>query len=393
MADNITLTVRVRDLTQGDFARLNQRLTRMRQNLNHIGQGGRTASVAATRLGRDIDSLGNAMLRMRNNGTLTRTELDRMRTTLRGMSRDAMSTYRSGEINRAQFRAITRDIRGMRREFDGLGRDRQGFMRLVGAIGDVGKMFLNSGRAAKIFMLVLALIGPIAQALGVLLVTALGGAFIALGAFALRGNQQVKTAFQDMKTTVGSTVRDAAAPLKGPLVNAINSVGAAFRAMKPQLTEAFSGAAPLVGDFVGAFTDLVQSALPGMTTALKNSIPAMQGFRTAMGDIGSGIGEMFAAITRGNAENLKRVWLDLGAGLRDVLNSMGVFIGDMVESEMIAAELRGTLALLSGAFTVLGWAIKGLDIVYGGFKEATQGIRAGLHALLGTSDGVNRSLK
>lgn len=375
MADDITLTIRVRDLTHGDFARMNQRLVRMRQNLRDVGGSGRTASVHTTRLGRDIDTLGNSFLRMRNNGTLTRSELDRMRASLRGMGRDARHSYRAGDLTRTQFRAIRSELRGLNGDFNRVGRSGNIFRRMATSLKESTGHFAHLSRAALIFLAVLVLIGPAAQAIGALLITALAASFVALGAFALRGSAQVKSAFKDMKTSIGSAVREAAKPMEGALVAGMQQLGKAAHTLQPLLTQAFTATAPLVKDLVGGITNLAAGALPGMTAALESAGPAMKGFKNAMGDVGEGIGDMFKKMTVGNEKGLERAWATLGTELQNLLTNIGEFIANMSKSQSATLLFIGIFRSLSGVLHLIEAAFKGIDAVFGPlFKKINDAI-------------------
>jgi predicted nucleic acid-binding Zn-ribbon protein len=377
VADDITLTVRVRDLTHGDFNRMGQRLNRMRQNLNGLGTSSRNASVHTHRLSRDIDNLGNSFLRMRNEGRLTTTELNNMRTALTGMQRDARNSARAGDITRDQFRSLTREMRHMRTEFD---RFDGNFLMRFGRIGrmantalgpvrmlgsgfqSLGQSAMRGNDMALILLGTLLLLGPAAQALGALLTVALGGAFVALGALALKNSATVKGAFSSMKDTVASSVREAAQPLEGALAAGLRGVGKAVAGMKGDLKEAFGATAPLVEDLFGAFTDFARTALPGFTEALRSMGPVMDGFRTAMGLIGKGMGDMFAAMmSDGGAEALKNVWIVLGNEIRNLLVGIGEFINFAAKSESATLLMVGAFRLLSGVLNLVEAGLSSMD--------------------------------
>lgn len=377
MADDITLTVRVRDLTHGDFNRMGQRLNRMRQNLNGLGTSSRNASVHTHRLSQDIDALGNRFLRMRNEGRLTTAELNNMRGALTGMSRDARNAMRAGDLTRTQFRALRTEFRQMRNEFD---RFDGGFLNRFGRIGrmantalgpvrmlgnglsSLGQSAMRGNDMALILLGTILLLGPAAQALGALLTVALGGAFVALGALALKNSATVKGAFSSMKDSVSSSVREAAQPMESALAGGLLQVGKAVSMMKGDLKEAFGATAPLVEDLFGAFTDFARTALPGITEALRSMGPVMEGFRTGMGLIGKGLGDMFAAmLSNGGAEGLKQVWLILGNELRNLLTNIGEFISFAVKSESATMLMVGAFRLLSGVLHLVEAGLSAVD--------------------------------
>lgn len=126
MADDITLTVRVRDLSRGDFQRLDGQLNRMRRDLQGVRRDTDSAGQHSQRLGRDIDQLRGRFQRMQTTGNLSRRELGQMRTQLDAMSRSALNAARSGEITNDRFRSLNSEIGSMRAQLQHLGRDLDG---------------------------------------------------------------------------------------------------------------------------------------------------------------------------------------------------------------------------------------------------------------------------
>jgi uncharacterized protein YoxC len=121
MADDITLTVRVRDMTRGDFDRLKGQLDGMRRNLQGVNRATASAGQHSRRLGQDIDGLSQTLNRMQSGARLSRTELTRVMGTLNMMSRSARQAADSGEITQERFHALNGEIHRMRGEFDRLG--------------------------------------------------------------------------------------------------------------------------------------------------------------------------------------------------------------------------------------------------------------------------------
>jgi hypothetical protein len=319
-----TITVRVRDFTRAGFARIDMGLRRLQARV--IGWS-RTHTGAFGLVGR---GLGRFVGLWRA-----------------GFARMGTSTDRS-------IRLISRGVNTLM----------NGMQTLA--------------RRSPLVAAALMLLGPVAQALSAVLTVALAGAFIGLGAYALRGNAQVKASFISMKTTVGAAVREAAAPMVPFLVGGMNQVAQAAVAMKPLLSQAFSAAGPLIKDLFGSITDLASSALPGMVSSLQASEPIMAGFRTAMGLVGQGIGDMFTTMTEGGgASALQDVWKTLGEELRNVFRVFGDVMGQMAKSGaatlLLVGVFRGLLLVvqtIAAAFQVLdtmsfGWLKKLSDAITG----------------------------
>lgn len=431
------MTVRLRTVGDQNFTRLTASLNRMRDGMRGIAGSSDDARNSVDLFGRDLNVMSRMLQDARSSGSMTRRELNSLSNGLTLLSRNARGLVRSGDMTRSTFRSMSRDIAQVRaqltllggdsrfgdrlnarmllfqhrmRDVDsGAGRLRRSFSRmgdwgaggmrggLVGMLAMLGVMRrlgsainLNS-RWTAILVAVLLLLGPAAQALGALLVTALGGAFIALGAFALRGTEEVKGAFQGMKSTVGTVVREAAAPIKDSLVAGITQVGVAARQMQPMLTAAFAAAAPLVEDMFGGITDLFASALPGFTAALQNSGAAMEGFRAAMGLIGRGFGQMFEIITSGNEEKLAQAWVRLGEEIRNVLHTIGDFISTALNSGTASMLLIGFFRALAGVLNFVGGMLKAVDSLTGNlFQHIADGVTH-VAAITGNTDKLGDS--
>lgn len=435
MADDITLTVRVRDLSRDNLNRLQGNLNRLRQSLDGANRSTATQGRNAQNATRDLRQLTNQLNRAASSGRLTRSQLDGMNNSLTTLSRTMRRGLFRRELGLSAFRSATREVGVLRARLMLLGRDgnivsrlgarflllgnriresgnnangvRRHMMgfgssvvasmgRAVGAVGlllagmrRLGHVININKRWTAILLAVLLLLGPAAQALGALLIAALGGAFIALGALALKNSEAVKRAFKDMKSSVAADVKAAAQPMEQDLIFGIRQVSAAVSEMRPALTQAFRGVGPLIEDFAGAFTDLAKMSLPGIVSAFDRMGPAMEGFRTAMGMVGQGFGDMFAAMTAGGgAEALKSVWITIGVELKNLLVGIGEFINKMSQSEGATLLLIGVFRTLSGALNVVSTAMSLVDTTFGGLLgHVTSGI-TGLSSLTELGDGL-----
>jgi hypothetical protein len=442
------LNARFRGMSGRDLDRMGGSLSSLSNAVSGIDSGGARA------VSRDLQAMSRVLGDARREGHLTRREFNALANGLTSLNHSARQLHRSGDLSRSVFRDMRNEIDTLRAHLRLLGDDGNVFTRmdshlavfqrrlrdtdrhggrvrrtlfrmgdgaagglrtavqgvgtLVGGFRQLTSHIKLSKRWTAILTAALVLMGPIAQALGALLTVALGGAFIALGAFALRGNAQVKAAFQDMKSTVGSTVREAASVLAGPLASAMDLIGEAVQKMGPDLEAAFAATAPLVEDFAGAFTDLAQSALPGLTEALRGMGPVMEGFRRAMSMIGQGIGDMFAAMTaNGGGAALASVWATMGGEIQNLLVNIGEFINFAAKSESATFLMVGAfralsgilhavefgLSILDGAFEAVKFSVDGLmDLISGGRGDL---LRRELRDLLGVESpkGVLEEIK
>lgn len=435
------LSVRFRAMGEDDLRRMSRGFDDLQRTVAGVSGSTARARRNVGALSGDLRTMSQALRGAQDAGSLSRREFNALSNGLRMTVRDARQLVRSGDMTRSAFRDMHREVAGLRAQLRLLGEEGTRFSRLddrmlllqrrmrdtsggagvlrrsVSRIGEGGvtgmrlltrmvggvthafgrmrEFVSQSSRGMKMFFLILGLIGPLAAPVGALLTTILGGAFIALGAFALRSEKSIRTAFDGMKSTIGSTVREAAQPLRGPLVQAMGQVAEAAATLQPLLTAAFAATGPLVSDFAGAITGLLSSALPGFTLALSSMGPVMEGFRDAMEAVGAGLGEMFAAMTAdGGAEGLRRTWELIGKELNDLLVDVGEFISAMSQSAAATTILTGMFEALSAILVVLEAAFAAVDTVLGPLLDLMHdlGLNLGLLGLLAKgleSLGVN----
>lgn len=387
MADDITLTVRVRDMTRRPLAELSQRLRRVERDLharssqsNMFDRAGQSIQRFQNRLGTASAFVGRFR---RGLNSVTSSAVNPLRRAMDGLGNATRTAFRVGERSVAGLR------NGLRSAYGPLTRLTAGFWRL----GRVMNNMLNTNQRWKaIILATLILVGAAAQALGALLVTVLGGAFIALGAFALRGSSQVKAAFREMRSAASSVLTEAAQPMEKFLVGGMQQVTAAVKQMQPALTAAFGAAGPLISDFFGAFTNFGASALPGFVSTLRASQPTMAGFNNAMSQMGKGLGDMFAAMTaNGGAEALRDVWITLGREMANLLVGIGEFVNTAAKSGTATMLLVGVFRAFSGVLNLVTAGLAAVDFVFGGLFQHINDNVIGMDKLTGGVEGLGAS--
>lgn len=432
-------TMRFRSTGDDDIRRMNASIGRMQSSLQGLSGSSARASRTIGILNRDFATMTRVLDEAGDAGTIARRDFDAVNNGLTVLTRTARQLVRSGDMTRSTFRDMSRDAALLRARLILIGREGRVFTRLTArarlfqnqlrdtadsttgmrrafartgdfgmrgmlgamlAAGALGRALLVltsriklTRRAMTILIATLVLIGPAAQAVGLLLLAALGGAFIALGAVALRGASDVRRAFTEMKNDVSSVVKEAAQPMRVDLVEAMGNVGDAAKEMQPTLTAAFAAAGPLIDNLFGGITDLLAHALPGFTAALQNSGQAMAGFRTAMGLVGRGFGEMMRIITQGNEDELERAWIVLGSELENLLESLGEFISTALNSETATMLLVTVFRTATGALNLLGAALDVVDTAFGGLFRSITDSMSSMDRFKGLSEGIGSAFK
>jgi hypothetical protein len=198
--------------------------------------------------------------------------------------------------------------------------------------------------------------------------------FAGIGAAALKGNEQVASAFSTTKTQVVDGTQQMAAVLAGPLANAAGDLGASFTRLKPQIQTAMTGSVPAVHTLTGAVTDFAESAMPGMVTAVKSSDAPLRGLRSLAGQAGTGVTEMFTNLSAGSQAAGTSLGT-LGGVVRDAESFTGSLLavlangstGTLPQFRATIGQLEGTiLTLAHGAMPALQGASSGFMGTVGG---------------------------
>lgn len=383
VADDITIYIRVRDATRGAISRVSRDLGRLQTRLRAAGNNRNNI----------FDRLGDSLRRTQDHLRRSTAFVGRFRGALNRIGASGLTPLiRLSDAMGNRMRRVFRDASGWVGTFRGhLSRVGPMFTRIGNGVRSFANRIERASRLTKILLVVIALLGPAAQVAGALLIGALGLSFVALGAFALRGSAQVKSAFQAMKSTIGSTVREAAKPMEGALVAGMQQLAQAARVLQPLLTQAFAATGPLIKSVAGAITDFGAGALPGMVAALQHAGPAMAGFRQAMGQIGQGFGDMFKKMTVGNEQGLANAWKLIGSELDNFLSNLGEFIGELTSSASATTLLLGVLRSFSGILHIVEAAFKAIDEVASPLFQKINGWVQGMSGLSGVSKQVAAS--
>ncbi|MGV9360639.1 hypothetical protein [Amycolatopsis sp. NPDC003731] len=296
-------------------------------------------------------------------------------------------------------------------------------------------------KSTSVAMKVLGSMPVVAAVAGAATGVALAGVpllFGAIAATALSSNQRVSQSFTEMTGHISDGVKQAAAPLEGTMVKAIDKVDSSFARMQPQIQAAMVGSAGSVLKLTDGVTELAENAMPGLVVAARNSYAATVGIESAMAKAGTGASDFFRNLSTG-AGSSGKIIDELGDVVRDFLgfagqlfanlsnNGVGVFtqlntalnqvyqiILKVSTDGMPAASgaFSGFMTIASGALSVLngisnalgGWlgplgqvagALKAVDLItFGGVTKQFDGLGAklkespGLAAKAGTALGT-----
>lgn len=233
---------------------------------------------------------------------------------------------------------------------------------------------------------------PAAAAAGATLaVGALAALPIAFGgmiAMLSSSTDEVSAKWGDFADGASRDAKGMAQQFTGQVVTAIDGMGAAWVRLRPAVQQGMALAAPLIQEAVGAATDLVENAMPGVITAMDKSGVAMNAVRTFAGQAGAGIGDFFANASKG-ADKGSQGFVIFGGTIQTVLSRAGelaanlsnLSAGPLHSLDTIVNQVTGSLVDLtaqgSGAIGFLG----GFGTVGSGLATILRGVSVAVAAL------------
>lgn len=241
-----------------------------------------------------------------------------------------------------------------------------------------------------------------------------GGLAVAAGGFAALGvafnneSADVKSSVSSLTQHVTGRMTAMASQMTEPTLGALESVGAAFDRMEPQINAAMAASAPAVHELVGAVTDLAENAMPGVLTAVQHSGPALAGFRELAGDVGGGISDMLTNMSSASQAAGDDMGV-LGGTIRDLLGFVGslfanlatgatgpltIFRGALSQVESLLLEITSSgMPAITGAFGGFMAPISGALGLATAFASALGSWTAPLGTAAGAVYGVNSITK
>ncbi|EHR60374.1 hypothetical protein [Saccharomonospora cyanea] len=231
--------------------------------------------------------------------------------------------------------------------------------------------------------------------------TGAAAGFAALGAVALRENEAVRASFESLGSTVSDGLAQDAAVMESAFTGAAAEIGAAYERMRPQLQEAFTASVPAVESMTDGVIALGENALPGLVLSVQRAEPVFDGFESALGSLGSGIGE-FAEVTSRSSEAVGLGLEHLGDLTEEVLGGMAPLLGDLsalwADNGDEVAEAVGRILdvigeLSGGAMPVMSTAVGSAVDVLNALLAVLEPIAGAIGPMVGTWLSVAAAMK
>ncbi|WP_157430014.1 phage tail protein [Actinomadura oligospora] len=232
-----------------------------------------------------------------------------------------------------------------------------GFSEALGSLGPVIRGIVIAG----IVVLVGALIGLVIAAGAVLgalltLVPVAGALGLAL-AYLFKSNDKIAKGFRKNLQGVLGTARQvlgvAVRPLAKEISKQLPAVQKWIRLMGGPLRLAFNSVSKYVAPLAKTVTQFGTSVLQGIVRALTNPqmVPAVNGFRTLITDLGTAIGSFFTTLAQGGTDYGKTLTA-LGSALRTLAPSLAQMLNSFAK---VSPQLINEIATaLKAIFDTLG---------------------------------------
>lgn len=196
-----------------------------------------------------------------------------------------------------------------------------------------GKSFLAGFDLMSPQVLVPVIVGALAVAPGLFAIAGAAGAVAFGTALAYEGSPAIQKAAKGLLGDLETTMEGAASVLDRPVEAGIAEIQGQLPEIGALFSQTFGDVAPLIKPLVTMLDEIVEGALPGLNSLLKDSAGPLSSFFTDSGKIvGSGLDRFFTALAPGvsgsltGLEGLETVAIDVAVDLAKAGSAIGQLI-------------------------------------------------------------------
>lgn len=180
-----------------------------------------------------------------------------------------------------------------------------------------------------------------------------GVLFAGIAAAAVHSNDQVQSAFDNLKNTITTTFTNAAAVTVPMFVNAMSRISDAVVELGPQFSVAFQALGPIIDSLTTGIINMAENAMPGLVQAVQAAGPVFDGLATLMGDIGTGLGDFFSIIAQ-HAPAAGQVFAALGSVVQSLLPILAQLVSAGAElAATVLPPIAAAVRVVADALNVL----------------------------------------
>lgn len=254
---------------------------------------------------------------------------------------------------------------------------------------EFGTSFMAVAKPLLITLLIAAL-PALTTMVGAAISLGIGAGFVGLGAFLLREQPALIAAATTLRDTLSSVFKEAATPMLGPMVRALEILTAGAKELGPAFKEIFAGIAPGIPDLATGIVGMFREMMPG----LKELAPVIGQLLSALGgilpDVGKGLGDLFSSLAESGPAMIALV-TEYGKEFGHLLSILGDVIKFFADIFLWLKDLRD-MAQAGGWDTPWeAWAT-GLEKAWNWIKKVAGAIGDWFSGLLSDAEGVGTSI-
>lgn len=220
----------------------------------------------------------------------------------------------------------------------------------------------------------------------------IGAVFLGIGVVALKENEKIAKGFETLGNRIKKAFTGAAEPLIGPLLKAMNSLGAAAERVAPLMKQIFAGLAPAIAPLTAGITGFVEEFLKALTadpSTMKGISDALSALGANLPRVGQALGELFANLAS-NENTVKNI----GVFFSILVNTLKVlgFVLDQA-SNVLAALVTSWHLLQDAAGAAWDW-ITGTAVpgIVGAFQSLMSWGQSLWTSVVGVWNGVRSAV-
>lgn len=223
--------------------------------------------------------------------------------------------------------------------------------------GKKGGKKAGAGAAAAMSPLLLGAFAAAATAGPGLILAATATAVLGAGALITKGNADLQSSYAQLGRDASDMIETATAPLIPALQGAVTTLDQGIGRTGGELESVFAAVAPMAQDMARGVLSLVDNALPGMATGLREIAPFSGQIADDFGKLGSGISGLFSGLGSGASGGMtgfsalidlaSHLLTDVGQIVGALSNGLGPALHDV---DVVAVPLAGVLTDVVKAF-------------------------------------------
>lgn len=210
------------------------------------------------------------------------------------------------EIAETGDTSLFRSLAKSENELKKLGRIKESFTRAGGDaadgfgikfVGRIGPLLASAPISPPLIAAAAAAVPVMTTLLAGAVTGGIATGVAGIGVLIAAQDPAVQRAAEGLGDTIGAGLKDAAAPFVPATLDAISTVGAAFRQLKPELAEIFQAGAGYLEPLTDAAVGFIQNIVPGFKDAANNARPFFDMLERELPELGTDFSELITKLS------------------------------------------------------------------------------------------------